>query len=475
MASRQTTQLLSNLQNSGLSHSDPTVYDVMRRIILQMDVLSSDVFDMRSLLPGGSSSVYPANIVDFTYSFTLNNIILSWNSLGAGYFYEIREGTVWETASYLTTTITNQVPLDPRVSGNYTFLIKALSGVGVYSPTATSVTVTIPVIGSITVNTQVVDNNILFTWTAPTSVFRITHYDIYKGVNLLGFVYATFFTYFEVAGGTYSYSIRATDVAGNLSPNEVSATVVVSAPPDYVNQGEIIDTTFSGTKTHAAVISGILYFPFDNTITYQNHFDDNSWASPAAQVTAGYSAFIQPTEATGSYVKVFDFGALLSNAVVNVAYTSTNLIGVVGIVCTIETSPDNSTWDTPVVGSSAFAASLRYVRVTLDFTPTTVLEDFAQISELKCSLVIKLENDGGNIAAVSTDVAGTVVTLNKTFYSIRSITATVKQTTTRFIVIDFDYTIVNPTTFTVLVFDETGTRVSDTIGWQARGILTLGA
>jgi hypothetical protein len=96
------------------------------------------------------------------------------------------------------------------------------------------------------------------------------------------------------------------------------------------------------------------------------------------------------------------------------------------------------------------------------------------MTELKASLVIKLENDGGNISAVSTDVAGTVVTFAKTFHSVRSITATVKQTTTRYIVIDFDYTTVDPTQFLVLVFDSAGARVTETIGWQARGILTLG-
>ena len=474
MASKQTTQLLSNLQNSGLSHADPTVYDVIRRLILQMDGLSSDVFSLQSFLPGGTSTVFPADITNLTYSFTTENIILTWDNLGAGYFYEIREGATWATASYVTTTLTNRVPLDPRVTGSYTFSIKALSSTGVYSSNAVTVIVEVPAIGQIAVTTQVIDNNILFSWSTPTAPFRITHYDIYKGATLLGFVYATFFTYFEVAGGTYAYSIIATDIVGNQSPSEVSATVIVSAPPDYVNQGEITDTGFGGTKDNSAVIGGVLYFPFDNTITYQDHFDDNSWASPQAQVTAGYTYFIQPTEASGSYTQVFDFASLFANVVANITFSYANLIGTVSIVATLETSIDNATWDTPVVGESVFSASMRYLRVTLDFTPTASGYDFAQMTELKASLVIKLENDGGNISAVSTDVAGTVVTFAKTFHSVRSITATVKQTTTRYIVIDFDYTTVDPTQFLVLVFNSAGARVTETIGWQARGILTLG-
>ena len=92
-----------------------------------------------------------------------------------------------------------------------------------------------------------------------------------------------------------------------------------------------------------------------------------------------------------------------------------------------------------------------------------------QLLSLQVRLDVKQLTDSGEIAAVSTDVGGTVVTLNKAFKDIDSIVATVKQTVRREVVVDFVDT-PNPTTFKVLVFDSAGARVSDTVYWVARGV-----
>jgi hypothetical protein len=476
MASIDTNQLLANLNNSGLSTSNPVMYDTIKKLILNVDNLSKDITSTRMLVTGGVAAAPPQDIIGFTYNLTNLNIILSWTSLGAGYSYEIRRGTVWTTASYVTTTLGNAVPLDPLSVGSYNYLIKAISGLGIYSTNASALTVVIPAIGHITVTAQVVDNYILFSWSAPSSAFKIDTYSIYKGNTLLGSVAATFFTYFEMAGGTNDYSIIATDIAGNESPDETSITVTVSAPVDFANQGSVTDSAFTGTKTNCfySALAQRLYGPVTLGETWKQHFDNNSWDTIQDQIDAGYPFFLQPSEATGSYVKVFDFGAIFSNVVIAASYGANNIVGTVGIDISIETSTDNITYAAPVSGNTLFIASVRYARITFTLTPVSAGHDFCEIFNFTCSLNVKLENDGGNLVANSGDVGGTTVTLSKTFHSIRSITATVKQTVTRYIVIDFDYTTVDPTTFKVLVFNSSGARVTDTIGWQARGILVIG-
>ena len=471
MASTQTTQMLTLLQNAGLSSSAPPIYDLLKRLINISDGLSTDILSVQTALATTTGPTAP-DVSGFYSYLTDRNIILAWTSLGAGYTYEIREGATWATANYVTTALGSSVPLNPRVVGSYTFLIKAINQSGSYSAIASSTVVEVPNIGSVSVTNQVISNNILFFWTPPTSSFVIDYYEILRDGILVGRVSGTFFAYFEVVGGTYSYTIRAVDIIGNQSPNEVSATITVGNPTDYINQAESVDTTFAGTKVNAYYESGVgLIAPVNLTETWAEHFSNNSWTTPQDQIDAGFPIYIQPSLSSASYQKVFDFGAAVSSIIADVSYNSIVINGSVTVTCSLETSLDNSTWSAPVSGFSLYSASLRYLRVTLTFTPSNTTHDLIRVFSVTAKLNVKLENDGDIVSAVSTDSGGTTVTFNKSFYTVNSIVATVKQTVQRYVVIDYDYTTVNPTTFKVLVFSDAGVRVSDTVGWHARGIL----
>lgn len=93
-----------------------------------------------------------------------------------------------------------------------------------------------------------------------------------------------------------------------------------------------------------------------------------------------------------------------------------------------------------------------------------------EISNLTIRLDVKRENDGGTVNALSTDVSGTVVTFNKPFKDIETITVSVKETTRYFAMYDF-VDIPNPTSFKVYVFDAAGVRASKVVTWAARGII----
>jgi hypothetical protein len=212
------------------------------------------------------------------------------------------------------------------------------------------------------------------------------------------------------------------------------------------------------------------------TETYQQHFVNNGWASPQAQVSAGYDVVIEPAKTNGSYQEVFDFGVVLSNVIIVMNWNADFAVGSQGSIqvtsSTLEFSTDNATWTTPITGTSGFAGSMRYVRFTMNFVSISSPADknLCYFSALTCSLNVKKEQDAGNGTANADDIDGTIFTFNKTFLSVDSIMVTPISTTACFPVVDFAGGI-NPTSFKVLVFDNAGVRITKQIQWLARGIV----
>lgn len=102
--------------------------------------------------------------------------------------------------------------------------------------------------------------------------------------------------------------------------------------------------------------------------------------------------------------------------------------------------------------------------------PGALRKSISRLFNLHLRIDVKRETDSGQGTANSSDSGGTVFYFNKTFKDIDAITVTVKQTVRRFVVVDF-VDAPDPTSFKVLVFDESGTRVTETIYWIARGIV----
>lgn len=245
MASSQTTQQLTILQNSGLATTNNALYQTIRSLILSLDSISSDIITIQSVLnPGGGGSI-PDDVANFTVSLLPTEILFGWDSQGAGINYEIRLGSNWTTASYITTTLANNAVINPLLVGTYIYLIKAINGSGTYSINADAITFTIPVISQLSINAQLVANNILLSWSPPTSTFAIDHYNFYRNNILIATTAGTFFVYFEQQGGTILYSIQAVDVAGNTDM-PTGTTLTVPAPSDYLLQATLTDTHFTG-------------------------------------------------------------------------------------------------------------------------------------------------------------------------------------------------------------------------------------
>lgn len=415
-----------------------------------------------------SAVIPPANFVATPNGSTLR---FTWDASSTGFQYEVRRGSDWATASLLFRTTGLQADIDPLLAGDYIFLIRSITLGNVYSALSTSVDVTVTSPLGITLTGQVIDNNVLLTWDPPSSYFSIDYYILKKGGVEIGQLFSTFATIFEQAPGTFVYSVIAVDVAGNHGA-ALTTTLVVNTPPDYALQdyrvsalGGTLVNVLKRTAGPTLVASWV-------SETYQAHFTSRGWASMQAQITAGYPIYIQPTTVTlGSYEERIDYGTTLTNVIVAIRYTELQLGATnVAIVVKMKVSTDDITYTAYTSGSVQYFTSFRYLKFKLEFTGASD-KALVEVSNVNISLDVKRENDGGQVAALSTDVSGTAVTFNKAFKDIETLTATVRGTVTPYIVI-IDFTdIPNPTTFYVYVYNAAGTRQSKTVDWKARGIV----
>lgn len=418
-------------------------------------------------------TVLPDKVQNFIYILTETSISLMWDGVSTGQVnYEVRRGTVWETATYITTTASLRVVLEPLLTGVYTFLVKSIDSNGNFSAEAASVVITIPQIQAPSLTGTAIINQATLSWVAPVSAFRIDHYRITRNDVFLANAHGTFFVYQELAAGTVTYGLAAVDIAGNIG---IAATValVIAAPQDFVLTSTIVSDLIADFQlsVYRDPFRILLIIPVNTAITWDSHFLGGGWASPQDQINAGYPIYGQPFFTPPSnWTKVFDFGVISNFVIVGVTYQTTIISGTVGINSTLEFSTDNINWTAPVPGPVALATTLRYVRLSLNFStggPANMIE----LSNLQVSLSIHQESDSGFADVLASDVDGTTITFNKTFRAITGISVLPVSPFSLFALLSGgDYNTATPHNFKTKIFDNAGVRISTRISWTARGV-----
>ena len=333
--------------------------------------------------------------------------------------------------------------------------------------------VTISAPGAPTITAQVVDNNVMLTWSATAGTLPIARYEIRRGAvfasaTVLGAVSATFKAILEQTSGDFTYWVAPIDTADNYG-TEASKVVSVAEPPDFALQ-KAWQSTFGGTLTSAIVKQdGHLLAPVVTGRTWAQHFTDNAWTTIQAQITAGYPLFIQPAASSAQYAEEFDAGAVIPSTHIKVTHAATTVAGSVTITPTLSVKKlSGDPWTDYAGVWELFASDFQYVKVTLDFSPAVSGTDLVEVTQLDVELSVKLKGDSGSGSAVSTDATGTTVSFNKSFIDIEAIIVTPLTTSAVHAVVNF-VDAPNPTDFKVLLYDTSGTRVSGDFSWTARG------
>lgn len=424
-----------------------------------------------------SITVVAAGATSISGVFANDSLIMNWTPVAgslATAYYEIRHGTTtttWANATVHGTVQGTAYTVKGGWSGTRRFFIAAVDIKGNVGTAATyDAVITAP--SQPTITQQVIDNNVLLQWTDATATLPIVSYELRRGSTwaggtVIGTKQGKFTVVFESTSGTYTYWLAGIDSAGNYgTPGSVAAQV--NQPPDYVlklNQ----NSTFSGTKTNAMAHGTGLLACIDTAETWQDHFTTRSWTTPQDQIDAGYAYYAMPSKTTGQYYEDIDYGTVLAGTKVSVTLDSQNVVGSTTIAPTIKVKKlSGDAWTSYADVTSVYATDFRYVRVQYDFTSSGG-NDLLLATSLNIKLDSKIRNDSGNGYANSGDTGGTTVNFNIAFVDVDSITVT--PLTTSAVIAVYDFTDVpNPTSFKVLLFNTSGTRVSGNFSWSARGV-----
>lgn len=405
------------------------------------------------------------------------NLVMNWPPVAGSLStvaYELRQGASWAAGTVVQQSAALGYVERVTWSGARSYWLAAQDAAGNYGAVQrVDVSVTAP--GAVTAGrVEVVDNNALLYWAAPASgSLPIDRYEVRKGSTWAGGTLvgsngnSTFTAIFEQQAGSYLYWVAAIDSAGTVgTPASIAATI--NQPPDYVLRADYNDDFAGITLSGLYLEAGSLYGPALGE-TIQTHFESRSWATPDAQITAGYPLVFQPSGTSGYAERTMDYGTVLPPTVIAVTPGLQVLSG--SVTLTVQLSykaAAGDAWiDAPSDARQLLASGFRYVKVRLTITASGG-DDLAQITGLNIKLSSKLKTDSGNGSAVSTDSGGTTVTFGTSFIDVQAIVVTPSGTAARYAIYDF-VDVPNPTSFKVLLFDSAGNRVSGAFSWTARG------
>jgi hypothetical protein len=455
--------------------ANPTLFRALQLMIDDLYKINEEVFPSKPIrgIDQGGIALPLGPVQNFTGTAYPDNLRLDWDDLSGAFRYHIKMGSDWDTARHILLTATDMANVDPvflhLVYGTYNFIIRAMNIDGELGDSAAA-TLIIPVIPAPDLNLEVVVANVLLRWTVPPSAWRIDYYNVYKDNILIGSISGTFKLIQEQAGGTYAYSVEAVDIVGNISTRSPAKIADLHDPSEFEFVDELsADYTGTYVNTVHTIIDGIegVLGPIP-VLTWQDHFLTFGYNSPQDQVDAGYPVYYQPTHlGTGSYEEVFDFGQVYENITIVVDYNKQQVNGTTEVTIELAYSEDGITYSTTTFGSSVYAIKFRYVKVKW------VMTNFdnhhaAFLTNLRVVLNVTLTLDSGSLDCFKTDVGGTLVTYNKTFTGISSVTA-ITSTSLQPLYIVCDA--VNKDNFRALVFDSSGNRANANIDWKARGVV----
>lgn len=384
----------------------------------------------------------PSDVTNFTAVQDAQTIKLSWDQIPDAdrWAYAVRIGSDWISGTPLISDYTaDSYNWQPNQTGTLHFWIKAIDTSGIESANAIEAIISIQPPSVSGLSAQVIDNNVLLKWSATQGTFPIDHYevrkgDVYSSATVIGTVKATFSAIFETVAGVYKYWITPVDTAG-VAGGSISIAATMAQPPDFFLHSNL-DDAFTGTLTNIYYDTAdkVWYAPANTSETFATYEAGLSGTTMADFISeGGFTYLIEPSAATGQYVKTFDLTATLAAATVTATLTYQTLVGTVTITPKISFSPDNSTWTDHPETWTANGANFRYVKITIDFAAT---EGIVSMTSLNMTASVKKSYDSG-YDTIASAANGKVVQFNKLYVDVISIGVTPKATAARTAIYDF--------------------------------------
>ncbi len=472
------------------SITTPGVYTVW---VVVTDIYSNSTVPVNASVtisaPGYSAingSIVGTNIkLDWTISvtdFTIETYEVRYSNVGQTWAEATTIGIPGTTTGSILST-TFQTPA--KYLGSRVWWVAAKDSLGNYS-TPSSVTVTINAPSTVAnVHADIVDNNVLLYWDAPTVTttqlpidqYEVRKGDVYATSVLVGSnANSTFSSVFEQLSGEFTYWITAIDSAGNYGTN-LSLIATVNQPPDYILENDYyssLDGTYTGYPqvlnpssrlTNFYSDQGKVLGPVLTTETWSSHYTTNAKTTVAG---FGNVLYTYPSSTTGAYEEVLDYGVVLPSTVLTTSISHLNIIGTVSHTITVSYKLNiGDSWVVAPAGQTSIllpSSSVRYVRIQVNFT-STAGDNLIQLTGLNVKLAIKQRNDSGVGTA---SIGGTAVTFAYPFISADTPIVQPGGSTPLIPVVVYSGG-ANPTGFTVKLYNLSGTDVGGPFSWVVRG------
>lgn len=382
-----------------------------------------------------------------------NNVLLRWNDVTQTLpilSYELRKGASWAAGTVIGTKQGGFTTVFETSAGTYTYWLAGIDSAGNYgTPGSVSAVVNQPpdYILQLNQNSIWAGNEVnIYTDTALGQIVNVNTTETWQS-HFTSNGYTTpqdqinaGFTYYLMPSTTTASYEEEFDYGTLLAGTKVSATLTSS---------NVAGTT---TATPTLRVRGTT----STAATYSQTTTTITVTSTAHGLLAGDYVFLDFTTGTapdGTYV---------------VATAAANSFTVTAASATTSGNVSWVKWISYPGISEVFSTNFRYFRVRYDFA-SAGNNDLMLLTALNVRLDSKLRNDAGSGTANSGDVGGTTVTFNLAFVDIQSISVTPLSTTGVIAVYDF-VDAPNPTSFKVLLFNTSGTRVSGGFSWSARGV-----
>jgi hypothetical protein len=192
------------------------------------------------------------------------------------------------------------------------------------------------------------------------------------------------------------------------------------------------------------------------------------WRDPQDQINAGDPLYLNPSMTTASYDETLDYGTALTSSTIVVTPNVVVLQGSVSYSVQIYVKLNSGdAWTAAPAGATSYLAqNFRYARTVITLT-SAAGPNLAELLGVNIKLSSKRVSDSG-VGTITNATTGLVVTFNRAFVDADTPRVQPAGTTPLISVVDFT-DLPNPTTFTVYLYNTSGTKVTGSFSWSASG------